>query len=152
MSIGELLANVPWWVWLVQALLYPVYQTVGTLKHEGAHALAAMVDGRGIDRFVFWPQRDLGFFTWGYVLYRFDILPLPRYVHLMPYYVDAALFIVGLALLTEVDWYAVPVFWCVTTCIIFIALPVVDLFYNLGKWAIYGTGDFAQAYQPEQEQ
>jgi hypothetical protein len=51
-------------LWL---LLYPVYQTIGTFRHEGSHALAAMAEGAEITEFVFWPTFDLGRFNWGYV-------------------------------------------------------------------------------------
>ena len=39
-------------LWL---LLYPVYQTIGTIRHEGSHALAAMAEGAEVTKFVFWP-------------------------------------------------------------------------------------------------
>ena len=51
-------------LWL---LLYPVYQIIGTFRHEGSHALAAMAEGAEIKKFVFWPTFDLGRFQWGYV-------------------------------------------------------------------------------------
>ena len=42
-------------LWL---LLYPVYQTIGTFRHEGSHALAAMAEGAEVTQFVFWPSFD----------------------------------------------------------------------------------------------
>jgi peptidase M50B-like protein len=50
-----------WWV-----LAYPVYQTIGTARHELCHAAVAAAQGARITRVVPWPQTDLGFFTWGY--------------------------------------------------------------------------------------
>jgi len=50
---------------LLWGLLYPVYQTIGTIRHEGAHALAAMAEGAEIKEFVFWPTPGY----WGYVSY-----------------------------------------------------------------------------------
>jgi hypothetical protein len=40
---------------LLWLLLYPVYQTIGTISHEGSHALAAMAEGAKVTEFVFWP-------------------------------------------------------------------------------------------------
>jgi len=51
-------------LWL---LLYPVYQTIGALRHEGSHALAAMAEGARIREFEFWPSIRNGRFFWGYV-------------------------------------------------------------------------------------
>jgi len=48
-------------------LLYPVYQTIGTMRHEGSHALAAMAEGAEVTKFVFWPSFYQGRFQWGYV-------------------------------------------------------------------------------------
>jgi hypothetical protein len=48
------------------AFAYPVYQIIGTARHEGSHALAAMAEGAKITNFVFWPNFDLGRFLWGY--------------------------------------------------------------------------------------
>jgi Peptidase M50B-like len=50
-----------WWL-----LAYPLYQTFGTIRHEGSHALAAKIEGANIEKFVIYPQTDLGRFTWGY--------------------------------------------------------------------------------------
>jgi hypothetical protein len=47
-------------LWL---LLYPVYQTIGTIRHEGSHALAAIAEGAEITNFVFWPTPG----RWGWV-------------------------------------------------------------------------------------
>ena len=45
---------------------YPVYQIIGTIRHEGSHALAATAEGARVTNFVFWPSFDLGGFQWGY--------------------------------------------------------------------------------------
>ena len=145
----ETLHNVPGWVWLVHALLYPVYQILGTFKHEAAHAIAAKKEGRGVEVFVFWPQRDLGYFTWGYVRYGYAVLPLPRYVMLMPYYVDAIWFALGVACLAAIDLADMDVFWVVGAFVVVVMLPAFDVIYNLAKWALKGTGDFADAFREE---
>jgi hypothetical protein len=45
---------------LLWALAYPVYQIIGTLRHEGSHALAAMAEGAKVTKSVFWPNFHLG--------------------------------------------------------------------------------------------
>ncbi len=46
---------------------FPIYQTIGTIRHEGSHALMAMAQGAEIQEFVFWPSVQHGRFFWGYV-------------------------------------------------------------------------------------
>jgi hypothetical protein len=48
---------------LLWILAYPIYQLIGTFRHEASHALVAVLEGARITEFVFWPTR--GF--WGYV-------------------------------------------------------------------------------------
>lgn len=49
-------------------LLFPVYLIIGTIRHEGCHALAAMVEGVEVHKFVFWPSIGPGGdFYFGYV-------------------------------------------------------------------------------------
>lgn len=50
-----------WWL-----LAYPLYQTFGTIRHEGSHALAAKLEGADVTNFVWYPQTETGRFTWGY--------------------------------------------------------------------------------------
>ena len=59
---------------LLLALAYPLYQIVGTLRHEASHAVIAMLEGTRIERFVFWPTiRDGLGFSWGYVQWNGDV-------------------------------------------------------------------------------
>lgn len=54
-----------WWL-----LGYPIYQTLGTIRHEGSHALAAMLQGAHIIKFQAFPSiLRGGRFFWGYVIY-----------------------------------------------------------------------------------
>lgn len=48
---------------LLWIFAYPAYQLIGTLRHEASHALAAMLEGAKITKFVFWPTEGY----WGYV-------------------------------------------------------------------------------------
>jgi len=40
---------------LLWILAYPLYQLIGTFRHEASHALVAMAQGNVITEFVFWP-------------------------------------------------------------------------------------------------
>jgi len=46
----------------------PLYLLIGTLRHELAHAVVALLEGVTIKSFVFWPSFFRGKFCWGYVL------------------------------------------------------------------------------------
>ena len=48
---------------LLWILAYPIYQLLGTFRHEASHALVAMAEGAKITEFVFWPTEG----DWGYV-------------------------------------------------------------------------------------
>jgi len=52
-----------WWL-----LAYPIYQLIGTIRHEGCHALAAVWEGAHITKVVVLPSHlpNVGF-EWGYV-------------------------------------------------------------------------------------
>jgi len=52
---------------LLWILAYPLYQLIGTFRHEGSHALAAVLQGATLERFVFWPTWSGSSFRWGYV-------------------------------------------------------------------------------------
>ena len=55
-------------LWL---LAYPLYQLVGTLRHEAAHALVARLEGARILEFVWWPTfTEKAGFYWGYVSWK----------------------------------------------------------------------------------
>jgi hypothetical protein len=52
---------------LVWMLAYPLYQLIGTFRHEAGHALAAVLQGASIEEFVFWPTWTGSGLRWGYV-------------------------------------------------------------------------------------
>jgi hypothetical protein len=52
---------------LLWLLAYPLYQVIGTFRHEASHALAAVLQGARLERFVFWPTWSGSTFRWGYV-------------------------------------------------------------------------------------
>jgi hypothetical protein len=53
---------------LLWILAYPIYQLVGTFRHEVGHAVSAWLEGAYITEFVFWPTvREGRGFSWGHV-------------------------------------------------------------------------------------
>ena len=79
-------------------LLYPVYQIIGTIRHEGSHALAAMAEGAEVKKFVFWPNFDLGKFHWGYVSWHSYTT---WFTTAAPYFCDLITFFVTLLIILE---------------------------------------------------
>ena len=81
---------------LLWFLLYPVYQTISTIRHEGSHALAAMAEGAEITEFVFWPTFRpfrLGYVSWrGFTTW---------FVTAAPYFCDLITFFVALLVILE---------------------------------------------------
>jgi hypothetical protein len=99
-----------WWL-----LLFPVYQVIGTARHEAGHALVAWAEGARVDGFVVLPTRVAGVLYWGFTLwdgptdwlaaaapYLLDALtvtvffPLIRYARRWPHPVRMALVAVGM--------------------------------------------------------
>jgi hypothetical protein len=52
---------------LLWILAYPLYQLMGSFRHEASHALAAVLQGATIREFVFWPTWSESGSSWGYV-------------------------------------------------------------------------------------
>jgi hypothetical protein len=86
---------------LIWLLGYPVYQTVGTVRHEGAHALVARLEGATIQQFVFWPSWSHGAFYWGYVVWSG---PATWLAVAAPYLGDALTFSLVFALCTRLPF------------------------------------------------
>ena len=82
---------------LLWILAYPVYQIIGTIRHEGSHALAAMAEGAEAKKFVFWPNFDLGRFHWGYVDWGYSTW----FATAAPYFCDLITFFVALLIILE---------------------------------------------------
>jgi len=90
---------------LLWILAYPIYQIIGTIRHEGSHALVALLEGARVTDFVFWPSITKVGFYWGYV----RIIGSTDWVFLAaPYLVDlltfAIFFCVCMWLLIRRKW------------------------------------------------
>ncbi len=83
---------------LLWLLAYPVYQTIGTFRHEASHALAAMAEGAEVTQFVFWPTFDNGRLFWGYIGWRGSTT---WFTIAAPYFCDLLIFFVALLIILE---------------------------------------------------
>jgi hypothetical protein len=110
---------------LLWLLAYPFYQIISTFRHEGAHAMIALLGGGEISKFVFWPSMYKEKFYWGYVVctggkgwlffaapYLFDLLTF------------GVFFVLCMFLLFKKRW-----IW-LNLVIIGIVSPLVNSYYN----------------------
>ena len=144
------IATVPTEILIAHLLLYPVYQIVGTLRHEGAHAIAAIISGFEIVQFRFWPSKVDGVFYWGFVRWRarmpyeFGYPPrASRHVFLAPYYVDLVFIVAGAVVLAAVEISEPHVY--MVALVSLIISPIMDCIYNIAKARWLGRGDFVEA-------
>src|SRR5690242_19390678 len=83
---------------LLWVLALPVYQLIGTVRHEAFHAVVAAAEGARITRFVAWPSVYEHQFLWGYIIWqgRTDVL-----VTIAPYLGDLLTFAVFFVVVTR---------------------------------------------------
>lgn len=130
---------------------YPVYQLLGTIRHEVSHVVAYMLAGYGVAEFRILPHRsEDGTFYWGRAVP--EVKPGAQQtmaMHMAPYYTNAVLMVAWCVL----QWFlpkpsevnrldlnlliALAMMMCVS--------PVVDTAYNFLKYVCKGRGDFARA-------
>ena len=138
-------------VLLIHLLLYPLYQILGTIRHEGlGHALAASIAGLKVTEIVVYPHRHEGRWCFGWVQYRFTPeVPtqdaIPKYVSIAPYIVVLLYTVLGIILALTVE-FRMHAFLAIQ--INLVLSPVLDTLYNLLKYKLKGTGDFARYFEP----
>lgn len=134
---------------------YPIYQLLGTIKHELAHAVAFKLSGFGIQEFRILPFRNNdGTFFWGCVTPEIkDGARDNVHIYYAPYYVDFVLIVTGLlfgfCLRSHIDlatFTTLEVNGLITAVMLTIVSPIVDILYNLYKYWRWNRGDFAQAH------
>ena len=121
---------------LLWILAYPVYQTVGTIRHEESHALAAMAERAKVTKFVFWPSflnREL---YWGHVSWHGSTT---WFTIAAPYFCDLITFFVALLIILEAKprrrW-----LW-INILIIGMLSPFINSAYSYGRALARGRGD-----------
>lgn len=135
----------------VHLALIPVYQIIGTAKHELAHALFAALNGLKVTTIRVVPSIRDGTWYWGYTGWEGEpeSESFMQHVYMAPYYVDALLLVCGVIVNCMVQWES---FHGMTTAVILLVLvPFVDVAYNLGKWLFFGRGNFALACRCKSE-
>ena len=122
---------------LLWILAYPLYQLIGTLRHEASHALAAVLQGATLERFVFWPTSFDSSFRWGYVSYSGST---DWVTTAAPYLCDLATFLVFFLICTRIrfrrHWVWVNLF------AIGLVSPFVNSTYSYVR-GLMGAGDVA---------
>lgn len=83
---------------LVWMLAFPVYQIIGTIRHEASHALVVLAEHGTVLKFVFWPTWHERFY-WGYVQWTGSVSWL---VSAAPYLADLLTFAVFSLICTRV--------------------------------------------------
>ncbi len=111
---------------LLWLLAYPLYQIIGTIRHEASHALTAWLEGAAIQQFVFLPGfHDNGYFYWGYVSWQGETTWLTTAA---PYLCD--LLTCGLAF-AILMWWITPHRWLwLNAMVIGMASPLFNSLYN----------------------
>jgi hypothetical protein len=120
------------WLWL---LAYPIYQTIGTIRHELGHALVALAMGGQITEFVFFPGFRNGQLYFGYVRYTGASHWL---ITAGPYLLDLLTFLVFFAICMQLPFKRR---WLWLNLVIFgIVSPLVNSAYQYLKplWGSYG--------------
>ena len=119
---------------LLWILAYPIYQLIGTFRHEASHALAAMAEGAKIAEFVFWPTEGY----WGYVSY---VGPVTWITTAAPYMCDFLTFVMFFAVCMLVRFKRR---WIWLNCIaIGIISPLVNSIHNY-RLGLRGPNDVGE--------
>jgi len=148
--------NMYWQYALIHLIAgYPIYQILGTIRHELSHVVSYWCCGYGIKELHLLPFRDTdGLFYWGRALPAVCAgAKLSIHMHLAPYYTNAiliALWVVFAAtigrqheMLANVN--VLDYNLLVGATILLLVSPIVDTVWNLYKYARYDRGDFARA-------
>jgi len=117
-------------------LLSPVYHTIGTIRHEGSHALAAMAEGAEVTEFVFWPSFRNGEFSLGYVDFEGSTT---WFMVAAPYFCDLIIFFIAILVILGAKpkrrW-----LW-LNILIIGMLTPLLNSAYNYFRGLARGLGD-----------
>jgi len=122
---------------LLWLFAYPLYQLIGTFRHEASHAVFAILEGAAIKEFVFWPTVTNAGFRWGYARWSGDVSWVTTAA---PYVCDLATFFIFFLICTRMHFRHHWV-W-VNLAAIGLISPIVNSVYNYTK-GIIGGGDVA---------
>lgn len=147
----KLIAELPWWFWVTQVLLIPIYAILGTAKHELAHAIAARCYGLKVKHLTIIPSYVNGQFYMGYFWLDLpdgqDWRDIPNVVYMMPYYVDVICWGIGMFLTfnSDIDWYGMPLlqagFGLAAVLGLLVLGPMIDFAWAVYKMQVQLRGD-----------
>ena len=123
---------------LLWILAYPLYQLVGTLRHELGHAVVAILLGGKIEKLVFWPTQTEAGFHWGYTVWYGRPAVI---VSAAPYILDLVVFGTFFLICTRVRFRRHWV-W-VNLVIVGLFSPFVNSVYSYVR-GVMGAGDVAR--------
>ena len=123
---------------LLWVLAYPLYQLVGTLRHELGHAVVAILLGGKIEKLVFWPTQTEAGFHWGYTVWYGRPAVI---VSAAPYILDLVVFGTFFLICTRVRFRRHWV-W-VNLVIVGLFSPFVNSVYSYVR-GVMGAGDVAR--------
>jgi len=138
------MADINPWIW--HLIAYPIYQILGTLRHEGSHAIEVMWHGGVVWQFQILPHFYRGSFYWGRVRW-VNPLSAEKAIRVLkaPYYVNAACIAWGVVLGRAVLLEVVALDHIARFGLIMLLLsPAIDTLYNLAKLILRRDGDFAR--------
>lgn len=118
-------------LWLLAS---PLYLLLGTIRHEGAHALAGILEGASVENFVVLPSVVDGSLRFGYVLLSGKTTWL---MSAAPYFADLLIAILCFGLLL---WCSMPLWMKINVLILGPISSFIDSFYNYLK-SFFGAGD-----------
>lgn len=121
---------------LLWMLAYPLYQVMGTLRHEASHAFSAVLQGGEVEKFVILPSWDASRgLLWGYVRLSENGSWLTLAA---PYLADLLTFSLGLVVCTAIPmrrrW-----LW-VNLYILLMLSPLINTLYNY-RFGLSQTND-----------
>lgn len=129
------------WKYIIWILAYPLYQIIGTIRHESAHALWAYYEGATITDFRVLPSIIQGRWYWGYVRWIGQVSWLGT---VAPYILDLLTVICGVIILYYIrqqkTW-----LW-INILIIFIISPFANSIYNYGNALLLHKGDVEKLF------
>jgi hypothetical protein len=137
--------------WWIHILLYPVYQIMGTVRHELSHAFSAVWHGADIEEIKVLPHRRDGVLYFGYISWVGDLTDDQRIkVYMAPYFSSVLFMLLWVSMLT-IEWTLEGFHSFAVMTIICLISPVVDILYNSARCVFFDRGDIAEARKVARE-
>lgn len=136
--------DLSWLIVLIYGLLMaPVYQLLGTIKHELAHALMIWFHGHEVLDIYILPKKIDGQWYWGYTQWNTPLTLMStiekKLIYGAPYLVDLAMIGLGFWLIPKVVWHVE--LWTMSVMLFWIA-SIVDIGWAIYKKIVGMRGDF----------